>query len=93
MVVKLLDDGAERRYSDLLRGAAGISRKMLAATLRDLERDGLVRRRVEPTTPPSVHYALTDLGRSLAEPLAALRNWAEQHMFDIDAARDRYDRS
>ncbi|AMO08036.1 HxlR family transcriptional regulator [Mycolicibacterium neoaurum] len=92
MLVKLLDEAGERRFSELSRGAAGISRKMLASTLRDLERDGLVSRRVQPTTPPSVYYELTPLGRSLSEPLATLRNWAESNMRAVDDARIEFDR-
>lgn len=60
---------------------------MSRQTLRELERDGLVSRRVEPTVPPRVHYALTPLGASLSEPLAALREWAERHMARVDAHR------
>ena len=67
--------------------APGISRKMLAQTLRDLEADGLVARRVEPTVPPAVHYALTPLGISLIGPLEVLRDWAETHMAAIDDHR------
>lgn len=79
------------RYSELLRGVDGISRRMLARTLRLLERDGLVSRTVYPTVPPSVEYALTDLGRGLAEPLDALSAWAVAHRDDVLAARRRYD--
>ena len=76
----------EVRFAELKRRMPGISQKMLAQTLRSLERDSLVERRVEPTTPPRVHYRLTELGLSLTEPIAALRNWAEQHMAQIDDA-------
>ena len=55
--------------------------------LQSLVRDGLVVRRVEPTVPPRVHYSLTPLGRTLDEPLAALRDWAQRHMATIDAHR------
>ena len=92
MLIVLLDrQQGELRFGELLRGATGISRKMLASTLRGLERDGLVRRRVEPTSPPSVHYGLTDLGRSLAGPLAGLRGWAESHMPAVNVNRAAYD--
>jgi DNA-binding HxlR family transcriptional regulator len=64
----------------------GVSQKMLSVTLHSLVRDGLVARRVEPTVPPRVHYRLTELGLSLEVPLAALRDWAEQHMAEIDRA-------
>ncbi|WP_436838096.1 winged helix-turn-helix transcriptional regulator [Nocardia amamiensis] len=88
MVVKLLAEAApdEVRFAELQRRMPGVSQKMLSVTLRNLTRDGLVARRVEPTVPPRVHYRLTDLGLSLEVPLAALRAWAEEHMAKIDRA-------
>lgn len=82
------DDGPEVRFAELRRRMPGVSQKMLAQTLRDLVADGLVARRVEPTVPPAVHYALTPLGRSLAVPLAGLKEWAEAHMREVDDHRD-----
>ncbi|GAA0572332.1 helix-turn-helix domain-containing protein [Paractinoplanes ferrugineus] len=86
MIVKVLAEAGspELGFAELERRIPGISHKMLSQTLRSLAADGLVDRRVEPSTPPRVHYRLTDLGRSLDEPLAALRDWAERHMGDID---------
>ncbi|MGN2639218.1 winged helix-turn-helix transcriptional regulator [Nocardia takedensis] len=78
---------AEIRFAELRRRIPGISQKMLSVTLRDLVADGLVARRVEPTVPPRVHYRLTDLGMSLEIPLAALRNWAEEHIVEMTASR------
>ncbi|WP_224362352.1 winged helix-turn-helix transcriptional regulator [Hyalangium versicolor] len=89
LVRTLADAGGEVRFAELQRRARGISRKMLAQTLRELEYDGLVARRVEPTIPPAVHYSLTELGRTLVEPLDALREWAETHMATIDEHRKR----
>ena len=88
MAVKVLAeaDPREVRFAELQRRMPGVSQKMLSVTLRSLTRDGLVARRVEPTVPPKVHYRLTDLGRSLEVPLAALRNWAEENMAAIDRA-------
>ncbi|SEF37021.1 DNA-binding transcriptional regulator, HxlR family [Amycolatopsis pretoriensis] len=88
MAVKVLAeaDPREVRFAELQRRMPGVSKKMLSVTLRSLTNDGLVSRRVEPTVPPKVHYRLTDLGRSLEVPLAALRNWAEEHMAEIDRA-------
>lgn len=85
MVVKVLAESGpgELRFAELRRRIPGISQKMLSVTLQSLVRDGLVMRRVEPTVPPAVHYQLTALGRSLEEPLAALRGWAETHMPEI----------
>ncbi|PXX68633.1 HxlR family transcriptional regulator [Nocardia tenerifensis] len=90
MVVKLLAEAApgEVRFAELQRRMPGVSQKMLSVTLRDLTRDGLVDRRVESTVPPRVHYRLTELGLSLEVPLGALRAWAQDHMAEIDAARD-----
>ncbi|GAB3826181.1 winged helix-turn-helix transcriptional regulator [Kribbella italica] len=87
MIVKTLAEAGELRYADLKRRTPGVSAKMLTQTLRGLEDDHLVVRRVEPTVPPAVHYSLTPLGRSLDEPLAALRDWAETHMSEIDQHR------
>jgi DNA-binding HxlR family transcriptional regulator len=88
MAVKVLADAGpdEVRFADLQRRMPGVSQKMLSVTLRNLTRDGLVARRVEPTVPPKVHYRLTGLGRSLEVPLAALRTWAEENMPAIDRA-------
>ncbi|MFG1641124.1 winged helix-turn-helix transcriptional regulator [Amycolatopsis sp. NPDC049252] len=90
MAVKVLAeaDPGEVRFAELQRRMPGVSQKMLSVTLQSLTRDGLVARRVEPTVPPKVHYRLTDLGRSLEVPLAALRNWAEENMAAIDRSRD-----
>jgi DNA-binding HxlR family transcriptional regulator len=86
MAVKVLAEESpdEVRFAELQRRMAGISQKMLSVTLRSMVRDGLVSRRVEPTVPPRVHYRLTSLGLSLAEPLAVVRAWAEEHMAEID---------
>ena len=66
-----------QRHAELRRRVAGISQKMLTETLRDMERDGLVARRVLKETPPQhVEYALTPLGHTLEEPLAAICAWA-----------------
>jgi DNA-binding HxlR family transcriptional regulator len=80
-----------RRFSELRVDVQGISQKMLTQTLRGLERDGLVHRRVYPVVPPKVEYRLTDLGAGLAGEIAAIRTWAYAHMDEIDAARRNYD--
>lgn len=91
MAVKVLAEAApqEVRFAELRRRMPGVSQKMLSVTLQGMVKDGLVRRRVEPTVPPAVHYSLTGLGLSLEEPLAALRAWAEEHMAEIDRANER----
>jgi len=75
------------RFNELHRGIEGISQRMLTRTLRGLETDGLVRRTVHPTVPPSVEYRLTPLGLSLLTPLSALAEWAVEHEPEVAAAR------
>jgi DNA-binding HxlR family transcriptional regulator len=79
------------RFNEMHRAIEGISQRMLTLTVRALERDGLVNRTVYPAVPPRVDYELTDLGRTLLVPLAALNTWANAHRDDIRAARERYD--
>jgi DNA-binding HxlR family transcriptional regulator len=80
-----------RRFQELKREVGGVTQKMLTQTLRSLERDGLVTRRAWATVPPRVEYSLTPLGRTLTEPLAAVRAWAEAHVEEIEAARKAVD--
>ena len=80
-----------QRFAALQRQIGGISQKMLTQTLRRLERDGLVQRTVYPEVPPRVEYALTLLGQTLSEPLAALIGWSEAHIDAVTAAQKRYD--
>jgi DNA-binding HxlR family transcriptional regulator len=91
MIVKVLAEEypGEKRFTEVKRLVPGISQKVLSATLQSLLADGLIARRVEDTVPVRVHYALTPLGYSLDEPLAALRAWAEQHMPEVDRNRSR----
>ena len=90
LIIMLLWRGP-RRFSEIKRAVEDISQRMLTLTLRGLERDGLVTRTVTPTIPPRVDYELTDLGRSLAEPVQALGQWACHNLDAIDGARARYD--
>jgi len=79
--------GGTQRYSQLQRKIGGVSQKMLTQTLRRLERDGLVERRVYPVVPPKVEYSLTPLGRTLTEPLQAICKWAEKHLSELEGTR------
>lgn len=90
LIVMALADGP-KRFSALHRSIPDISKRMLTQSLRDLERDGLAERTVYPTKPPSVEYALTDLGRSLLGPIGGVIAWAEQRHPDIRDARRRFD--
>jgi DNA-binding HxlR family transcriptional regulator len=89
LIVGLL---AERphRFGELRRGIRGISHKVLSQTLQSLECDGFVQRTPLATVPPTVEYSLTPLGRSLDEPLAGIRHWAERYIEQVQAARDVY---
>lgn len=80
-----------RRFTELLRSTDGISQRMLTATLRGLERDGLVRRTVHPVVPPRVDYELTAMGHTLLGTVCTLMNWAYEHSDAIDKAREEYD--
>lgn len=79
------------RYSELSHRLAGVSQKMLTQTLRGLERDGLLTRTVTPTVPVTVTYELTDLGLSLHTIVRSIKMWAEGHMDEVFAHRERYD--
>ncbi|MEU9130388.1 helix-turn-helix domain-containing protein [Kitasatospora sp. NPDC048540] len=64
--------GSDLRFYELRDSIRGVSEKMLSQTLRALVQDGLVRREVEPTTPPQVTYGLTEFGQDVSEPLTDL---------------------
>jgi DNA-binding HxlR family transcriptional regulator len=90
LVVELLGHGP-RRFSELRREIEGISQRMLTLTLRQLERDGLVRRTVYAVVPPRVDYDLTPLGTSLLDAAEILVIWTRAHRDHIAAARAAYD--
>lgn len=77
------------RYTELQERIGGISKKMLTQTLRRLEANGLVDKQRLRTVPPGTEYRLTDLGRTLLEPVRSLSAWAEQYTGDLLDARDR----
>lgn len=76
-----------RRFNELKRLIGGISQQMLTRTLKALEADGMVTRKVYPTVPPQVEYGLTDLGNSLAAPILQLATWVLDHLDEIEAHR------
>jgi len=90
LIVSTLGEGS-LRFNELRRSIGDISQKMLASTLKVLERDGLVERTVIPSVPPQVSYALTDLGRDLLPPVLALAEWTAANTPRILAARADYD--
>jgi DNA-binding HxlR family transcriptional regulator len=90
MIVWSLGDGP-MRFNELRRHIDDISQKMLSSTLKVLERDGLVERKVFATVPPQVEYALTALGRELLQPARALTEWTATNTSRILSARAEYD--
>lgn len=90
MIVSHLEH-APKRFSDLKRDIGGVTQKSLTSALRELERDGLVRREVTPSIPPRVDYSLTPLGRTLLVPLNALTGWAIENEAAVAAARKAYE--
>ena len=89
LIIVSLEDGAVR--FNALRRRIGVTQKVLASTLRGLERDGYVTRTTLPTTPPRVDYALTDMGREILVPVRALAGWVMGRTDRIELARQRYD--
>jgi DNA-binding HxlR family transcriptional regulator len=79
-----------RRHGRLLACLPGVSKKVMTDTLRALERDGLVARRIFAEVPVRVEYSLTPLGWSMTDPLIALAEWGEAHSRDVDDARAHY---
>ncbi len=80
-----------KRFGVLRREIEDISQRMLTETLRHLQRDGFISRKVIPVTPPQVEYALTPMGQSLQATLAVLADWSAAHHPAIRAARNAYD--
>ena len=90
LVVSTLGDGP-RRFNELRREIPSVSQRMLTLTLRNLERDGIVSRKVTPSIPPRVDYALTELGQSLQKPISALSQWALDNVAAIHSAQAEFD--
>lgn len=88
LIIGILDEGP-KRFSEIRLAIGGITPKVLTSTLRSLVADGLVTREVFAEVPPRVEYELTDLGRSLQAPVAALRRWAELNVAAISDNRSR----
>jgi DNA-binding HxlR family transcriptional regulator len=76
-----------KRHGEVRRELKGISQKMLIQTLRNLEHNGIVKREVYPVVPPKVEYSLTPLGASLQPLLEAICQWSEQHLEEVEEAR------
>lgn len=91
IVLEVLGENGELRFTELARLIPGISQKMLTQTLRQMERDGFVHRTIHPVIPPRVEYRLTDLGRGLGEAFCGVWIWAEANLARIQSARTAFD--
>ncbi|MFY9720516.1 MAG: helix-turn-helix domain-containing protein [Candidatus Cybelea sp.] len=91
LIIGILAQAEHRRFNELRRMIGGISQKMLTQTLRDLERDGLVKRTIYAEIPPRVEYALTSLGQTLCGPLGSITQWAHDHMDEVKRAQSTFD--
>jgi DNA-binding HxlR family transcriptional regulator len=80
------------RFNELLRQIDGVSRRMLSATLRQLERDGLVERHVYARVPARVEYELSAAGQQLLVALVPLAGWGLEHQSEVFSAREEFDR-
>ena len=92
LVIAMLSRGS-MRFMDLKRSLGPISQKVLTSTLRGLERDGYLSRKVTPTIPPRVDYELTELGHDVLVPVMALAMWALSQRQRVELARSAFDRS
>jgi DNA-binding HxlR family transcriptional regulator len=90
-ILWVLNESGLLRFVELERRLGVITSKVLTQRLRQLERDGLVRRHYHPEVPPRVEYEITDLGRSLSPVFAALNEWSAVHLTEVEEARAAYE--
>ncbi|MEH6720292.1 MAG: helix-turn-helix domain-containing protein [Aurantimonas endophytica] len=93
IVLEVLTEHGELRFTQLSRHVGAISQKMLTQTLRQMERDGMVTRTVHAVVPPRVDYRLTDLGASLSAAFCGVWIWAEANLGRVEAAREAFDQA
>jgi DNA-binding HxlR family transcriptional regulator len=91
LILEVLTEKGELRFTRLGELVQGISQKMLTQTLRNMERDGLVRRTIHPVVPPKVEYKLTGLGLSLGAAFCGVWVWAAENLEDVEQARRDFD--
>jgi DNA-binding HxlR family transcriptional regulator len=91
VLVLLHLERADHRFTAIRRLIPDISQRVLTATLRKLEREGLIWREVTPTIPPAVTYGMTPLGHSLVRHFQSLAQWAKSNRPKIEKARSRFD--
>jgi len=91
LILDVLAEKGELRFTRLGEMVEGISQKMLTQTLRQMERDGLLTRTVHPVVPPKVEYRLTALGLSLGAAFCGVWVWAAENLQQIEKARLDFD--
>ncbi len=91
IVMEVLAEHGELRFTRLGELVGGVSQKMLTQTLRQMERDGLLIRTIHPVIPPKVEYRLTDLGLSLGAAFCGVWLWAEENLGRVEHARKAFD--
>ena len=93
LVLEVLAEKGELRFTRLSEAVEGISQKMLTQTLRQMERDGLIKRTVHPVVPPKVEYRLTELGFGLGAAFCGVWVWAAENLKRVEEARRVFDGS
>jgi len=91
IVLEVLNENGELRFTQIARNIPNISQKMLTQTLRQMERDGLLTRTVHAVVPPRVDYCLTELGMGLGEAFCGVWIWAETNLGAVESARKKFD--
>ncbi|WP_264051038.1 winged helix-turn-helix transcriptional regulator [Methylobacterium flocculans] len=92
LVLELLTDAGTLRFTRIAERIEGISQKMLTQTLRQMERDGLIERKIYPVVPPKVEYNLTPLGLTLGGAFCGLWVWAAENLGEVERARAAFDK-
>lgn len=90
LVILILSEKSVVRFNELCRQIPDVSSRVLSSTLRGLEADGLISRKVYPVVPPKVEYRLTDIGSSLVPLIKQVTDWAQANMKTIVSHRKRY---
>ena len=91
ILIEILHDHGEQRFTRIFEKVPGISQKMLTQTLRRMERDGMVMRTVHAVVPPRVDYRLTDLGAGLGAAFCGVWIWAEENLARVEQSREAFD--
>jgi DNA-binding HxlR family transcriptional regulator len=92
IILEVLVERGTLRFTQLSRLIGGISQKMLTQTVRQMERDGFLTRKVYPVVPPKVEYKITDLGLTLSAAFCGVWMWAEGNLRNVEKARSKFDK-